>query len=70
MKFINKEKVKIEDLFTFQINHSCDPNYGRVWIEGSHQVVAFATRPIAEGEEICDAYSGVFSYSEVSERQE
>ena len=51
-----------------QINHSCDPNYGRVWIDGTEQVVAFATRPIAKGEEICDAYSGIFGYADATER--
>ena len=31
-------------------------------------VYAFATRPIAKGEEICDAYSGVFSIADKEDR--
>lgn len=48
------------------INHSCDPNYGRVWCHSG--VLAFATRPIKKGQEICDSYSGVFSQSILEER--
>ena len=59
---------QISQVNHFQINHSCDPNYGRVWIDGTKQVVAFATRPIAKGEEISDAYSGIFSYADANER--
>jgi len=33
-------------------------------------VLAFATRPIAEGEEICDAYSPVFGVASIEERAE
>jgi hypothetical protein len=31
-------------------------------------IYAFATRPIAKGEEICDAYSGVFSIADKEDR--
>lgn len=58
------------------VNHSCDPNYGRVWVSwagGStakpRGVLAFATRTIEAGEEICDSYSGVFGSTDLQERQ-
>lgn len=51
------------------INHSCDSNYGRVWVHdrsssgGSSALLvrAYATRPIAAGEEVTDCYSATFS---------
>lgn len=52
------------------INHSCDSNYGRVWTSNQQRVMAFATRPIKRGQQICDVYSGVFSKSPIQERQE
>ena len=52
------------------INHSCDPNYGRVWIKGTSKVAAFATRPIKNGEEVTDSYSGLFGVSTLEERME
>ncbi|XP_059094813.1 SET and MYND domain-containing protein DDB_G0273591-like [Tigriopus californicus] len=52
------------------INHSCDSNYGRVWSSDQQKVLAFATRPIKMGQQICDVYSGVFSKSSKQERRE
>ncbi|XP_071744396.1 SET and MYND domain-containing protein 4-like [Lepeophtheirus salmonis] len=43
------------------INHSCDPNHGRVWNSNKGTITAFATRLIREGEEIVDGYSATFS---------
>ena len=51
------------------INHSCDPNYGRVWVKGTKQVVALCTRTILPGEQICDSYSGVFGVANIESRQ-
>lgn len=49
------------------LNHSCDPNYGRIWI--GQKPLAFATRPIRQGEEVCDSYSGIYAFSPMTERQ-
>ena len=51
------------------INHSCDPNYGRVWIHGTNKVLAICTRVVSAGEEICDSYSGVFGVSNIDARK-
>jgi len=50
------------------INHSCDPNYGRVG--RGRQVTAFATRKIKKGEEILDVYSGTYLTSDIECRGE
>lgn len=49
-------------------NHSCDPNYGRVWLKGGQRALAFATRPIKAGEQIFDSYSGIFAKCPKDER--
>ena len=51
------------------INHSCDPNYGRVWIQGTKHVLAICTRPVFPGEQICDSYSGIFGVSNIESRK-
>ena len=50
------------------INHSCDPNYGRVWIQGGKKVLAMCTRTVFPGEQVCDSYSGVFAVSSIDSR--
>jgi hypothetical protein len=49
-------------------NHSCDPNFGRVWLRGGQRVLGFATRPIKAGDQIFDSYSGVFAKTTKEER--
>ncbi|QQP48814.1 Uncharacterized protein FKW44_009244 [Caligus rogercresseyi] len=50
------------------INHSCDPNHGRVWNPASGRIRAFATRSIPKGTEIHDGYSATFSNRGKKER--
>ena len=59
----------ISELSESLINHFCNPNYGRVWIQGTNKVLAICTRVVSAGEEICDSYSGVFGVSNIDARK-
>ena len=64
-------KVKVGlclNLNLAMINHSCDPNYGRVWSRDLDLVLAHVTRPVKKGEQVFDVYSGVY-YKEPAEER-